>query len=105
VIWDTAGFFGRCRAIVGDIHEDTGLVCADLIEENGGEVPEEDVSMLRGRKSRVDEFEAEETGLGEGAVFVYDFAEVRSGSVGDEGQGTKVLVMSVYKRQKEVNRT
>jgi hypothetical protein len=40
VVLHTACVLGCGGGVVGDIYEDAGLVCADLVEEDRGEVAE-----------------------------------------------------------------
>lgn len=92
VVLYTAGC-GRGRGeVLGYIDQDARLMGADLIDQDGRGVGQDDVAVIGARQLGVDELEAPELGAHLGLVLDVGLAELAGVAVGDERQGAEVVV-------------
>ena len=93
VVLDTPVLGARRRQVLGNVDKNARLVCADLVDEDGGCVGEDDVAVVGHGQLGVDHFEAPEFTAHLGLVGDVFFAELGGVAVGYEGHGAKVVVL------------
>lgn len=93
VVLHAAGFDGGAGEALGDVDEDARLVGADLVDEDGGRVGEDDVAVVGHGEDGVDEFEAVEFAADLRGVGEVRLAELGGVAVSDEGDGAEVVIL------------
>lgn len=93
MVLDAAGFDACAGQAFGDIDQDAGLVCADLVNEDGWCVGEDDVTVIGHGELGVDEFEAPEFTLDLGLSLNVVFPEFRCIAVCYQRHGAEVVVL------------
>ena len=68
VVFHAALFGGGRGEVLGDVDEDAGFVGADLVDEDGGCVAEDDVAVVGDGELGVDELEVSPWALREGLI-------------------------------------
>lgn len=93
MVLDTPVLGARRWQVLGYVDEDAGLVRADLVDEDGRCVGEDDVAVVGHGELGVDHFEAPEFAAHLGLVGDVFFAELGVVAVGYEGYGAEVVVL------------
>lgn len=92
-------FHGGGGQVLGDVDQDAGLVGADLVDENGRGVAEDDMAVVGHGQLRVDQLQAVESAPHLGRLLDVALPELGCIAVGDQRQRAEVVIWFSLRRR------